>query len=61
MKVLQSEGLAPEFLQLDVSDKDSIDSARRTVTDKYGRLDVLVNNAGIMMNVRHALHMLLPH
>ena len=51
MKQLQSEGLSPEFLQLDIADKTSVESARRSVAEKYGRLDILVNNAGILMSV----------
>lgn len=34
-------------LQLDVTDQVSVDSAAEHVRDKFGRLDVLVNNAGI--------------
>jgi NAD(P)-dependent dehydrogenase (short-subunit alcohol dehydrogenase family) len=31
----------------DVSDKDACEQAAATVMDKYGRVDVLINNAGI--------------
>lgn len=41
----------PRYLQLDVSSVDSIEQARKFVSEEYGRLDVLVNNAGVMMNV----------
>lgn len=34
-------------IQLDVTDQASIDSAAERVRDEFGRLDVLVNNAGI--------------
>lgn len=34
-------------LQLDVTDQDSIDQAASTVHDRFGRLDILINNAGI--------------
>lgn len=34
-------------LQLDVTDRESIISARETVEREFGRLDALVNNAGI--------------
>ncbi len=60
MKQLQSEGLTPEFLQLDIADKTSVESARKSVAEKYGRLDILVNNAGIFMSVsRQILHLFL--
>ena len=48
VKKLQEEGLAPEFLLLDVSRPDSIQSAKKEVEEKYGRLDVLINNAAIL-------------
>ncbi|MBQ4821992.1 SDR family oxidoreductase [Aquimarina sp. MMG016] len=35
-----------ELLQLDVADKQSIQSAVETIHNKHGRLDVLINNAG---------------
>ena len=52
MKQLESEGLAPEFIKLDISDQDSIQAARQIVEEKYGRLDVLINNAGINLRVK---------
>ena len=36
-----------DFLPLDISDPSSIQQAAATVKEKYGGLDVLVNNAGI--------------
>ena len=36
-----------ELLQLEVSDRDSIHSAAHAVIEKEGRLDVLINNAGV--------------
>ena len=33
-------------IQIDVEDDDSIDKAFQHVSEKYGRLDVLINNAG---------------
>jgi len=37
-----------EVLELDVSDHKSIDKAVKWVEDKFGKLNVLVNNAGII-------------
>ncbi|MBW4055891.1 MAG: oxidoreductase [Proteobacteria bacterium] len=34
-------------LKLDVTDQDQIDTAIKTAEEKFGRIDVLVNNAGI--------------
>lgn len=44
---LQVEGVDALFLQLDVTNQQSIDLAAQTIEQQYGRLDVLVNNAAI--------------
>jgi NAD(P)-dependent dehydrogenase (short-subunit alcohol dehydrogenase family) len=44
---LVADGLSVELLPLAVTDPDSIDAAVKTVTEKFGHLDVLVNNAGV--------------
>jgi NAD(P)-dependent dehydrogenase (short-subunit alcohol dehydrogenase family) len=36
-------------VSLDVTDDDSIDAAVKTCIDQYGRLDILVNSAGILI------------
>lgn len=46
-KQLQSEGLSVEPLVMNVDSDSSIEAAVKTVGDKHGRLDVLINNAGI--------------
>ena len=51
VKQLEEEGLQPEFLLLDVDSEESIKSAKETVEKKYGRLDVLINNAGVWLKV----------
>ena len=48
---LQRLHLQVSFHQLDVSDEKSIDALYSFVEKKYGTLDVLVNNAGILPNV----------
>lgn len=45
--LLRSEGLNATFLALDVTDQSTIDAAAAYVGREHGRLDVLVNNAGI--------------
>ena len=44
---LQGEGLDVEALTLDVTDADSIAGAAKDIGKKFGRLDILINNAGI--------------
>jgi len=45
---LASEGLEPAVVALDVADAGSVRDAVSAVMDLYGRVDVLVNNAGIL-------------
>lgn len=45
---LEEEGIDVVHSQLDVTDPDSIVSIYKTVIDTWGRLDVLINNAGIL-------------
>lgn len=52
MKQLEEEGLHPEFLHLDVDSEESIRTAKETVEKKHGRLDILINNAGVLLRVR---------
>jgi NAD(P)-dependent dehydrogenase (short-subunit alcohol dehydrogenase family) len=47
---LRAEGLDAHVLELDVSKSDSIRQAAAQVEKEFGRLDVLVNNAGIMID-----------
>ena len=51
-KELQDAGLAVEFHRLDVTSCRSIRACVAAVADKRGRIDVLVNNAGIMIDPR---------
>lgn len=44
---LQSEGLSIEALVLEVTSDASIEAAAKSVSDKFGHLDVLINNAAI--------------
>jgi NAD(P)-dependent dehydrogenase (short-subunit alcohol dehydrogenase family) len=45
---LTQQGLSIEFLPLDVSNEKSIHDAAALIKKKYDRLDVLINNAGIL-------------
>jgi len=44
---LKKEGLNPKFHQLDISNDDSIKTLAAFLKDKYGGVDVFVNNAAI--------------
>jgi NAD(P)-dependent dehydrogenase (short-subunit alcohol dehydrogenase family) len=44
---IAAEALAVEIVQLDITDGDSVERAVKTVIDSAGRIDALVNNAGI--------------
>ncbi len=46
---LSASGRA-EFLPLDVSNSDSVQQFIASVAEKHGRLDVLVNNAGVFLD-----------
>jgi NAD(P)-dependent dehydrogenase (short-subunit alcohol dehydrogenase family) len=48
-QALCDEGLDAHFLLLDVTDTSSIEAAARQVAEKFGHIDVLVNNAGVLM------------
>ncbi|RXN32140.1 carbonyl reductase [NADPH] 1-like protein [Labeo rohita] len=48
---LKKEGLTPLFHQLDITDPNSVRTARDFFKEKYGGLDVLINNAGIAFKV----------
>ena len=46
---LLSEGLSVEYHQLDVDDPASIDTLANDLRDSHGRIDALVNNAGVLL------------
>lgn len=47
---LQAEGLPVEAIELDVTDTASLSAAADAVAKKHGKLDILINNAGIMVD-----------
>jgi NAD(P)-dependent dehydrogenase (short-subunit alcohol dehydrogenase family) len=51
---LRDQGLEAEALTLDVTDPSSVRAAAEEVERRHGRLDVLVNNAGILPEVTAA-------
>ncbi len=48
-RILSAEALAMDFFPLDVTAEESVAAAEQFVRKCYGRLDVLINNAGIYL------------
>ncbi|MFF2015265.1 SDR family oxidoreductase [Paenibacillus sp. NPDC058177] len=46
---LESEGISASNIVLDVTDQATIDAAFRTIDEQFGSLDVLINNAGVLL------------
>jgi NAD(P)-dependent dehydrogenase (short-subunit alcohol dehydrogenase family) len=49
---LVRDGIDAHLVQLDVTDADSIARAARSIGERFGRLDTLINNAGISSEER---------
>ncbi len=54
VQTLQSEGVDARFLALDVTNQSTIEAAAQTIEADFGRLDVLVNNAGVALEAAPA-------
>jgi len=48
---LQDEGYKASSVQLDLNSDASILAATKSIEEQFGRLDVLINNAGILLDV----------
>ena len=48
---LNKEGLKPNFHQLEIDKDESVKEFSNYIAQKYGGLDVLVNNAAILLLV----------
>jgi len=47
---LRNKGLDVEYIKLDVDDSQTHEAAAKFIEAAYGRLDILINNAGIFLN-----------
>lgn len=47
-QILKSEGLDVDFLHLDIDNYETHKNVANYIQEKYGKLDILINNAGIM-------------
>lgn len=52
VQLLEKEGLHPELLILDVGSEESVTAARQSLQQSHNRLDVLINNAAVLLKVR---------
>jgi NAD(P)-dependent dehydrogenase (short-subunit alcohol dehydrogenase family) len=48
---LRAEGLDAQFLRLDINDQTTHKAARSFIEDNFGRLDILINNAAIALDM----------
>ncbi len=46
VKELEAEGIQAEYRGFDVTDEDAVNAHIKAIGEKYGKIDVLVNNAG---------------
>jgi len=46
---LKNEGLDVEYINIDVDDTATHAAAAKAIEEKYGKLDILINNAGIFL------------
>ena len=44
---IQKKGIDATFCKTDVTDPDQIENAVKTIAEKYGRIDVVINNVGV--------------
>lgn len=50
---LEAAGASAEALPLDIADADAVASGAHTIAERHGRLDILVNSAGLNVRNRH--------
>jgi NAD(P)-dependent dehydrogenase (short-subunit alcohol dehydrogenase family) len=47
---ITEEGLKAKAIALDINDSEQIKAAVQTIGEQFGKLDVLINNAGVMLD-----------
>ncbi|WP_244918162.1 SDR family NAD(P)-dependent oxidoreductase [Nostoc linckia] len=47
---LHDEGISAEAIALDVTNSTQIQSAFQQISDSFGQLDILINNAGVFLD-----------
>ena len=47
---LQTEGVDAHFIHLDVNDPATHTNAAKLIDEKFGKLDILINNAGVLLD-----------
>lgn len=47
--ILQAEGLPVEAIEIDLNRAETIDATAAAIGARFGRLDILINNAGILL------------
>lgn len=57
---LRESNLDVSFVPIDVDNQESINQASTTVNERYGRLDVLINNAGVYLDENKKLVVMDP-
>ena len=50
MNELKSRGIDSDYVHIDLEDTNSINLAAKYIEEKYGRCDVLINNAAVCFN-----------
>ncbi|MBB4079580.1 NAD(P)-dependent dehydrogenase (short-subunit alcohol dehydrogenase family) [Lewinella aquimaris] len=46
LQTLKEEGIEAEYYGFDVTDEDQVNKNIKAIGDKYGKIDILINNAG---------------
>ena len=52
VRLLEGEGLHPDLLVMDVSSEQSVVAGKQSLEQSHNRLDVLINNAALLIRVR---------